>query len=203
MILHGLRLIVEKAPGLAVVGEASDGASALRLAESAHPDVVVADVHLPDCDGIDLAARIIEQRPVTKVIFLSADADFSLVRRALSAGGGGYLLKGNAPQDVIRAIEAVAKGGVYLCPEVAAALVEDYQNCVGGAHAEQGAKISEREEAVLRLVAEGLRNKEIADRLGVGIKSVETYRKRLLKKLGYSSTAELVRHAVREGLVAP
>jgi DNA-binding NarL/FixJ family response regulator len=200
---QGLRLILERTPDLIVVGEAGDGPSALELVERARPEVVVADIHLPKDDGIALAARILKKFPAIKVIFLSSDADFALVRRALDAGGSGYLLKDNAAHELIDAIEAVNNGGVYLCPKVALALVEDYRRHDGETPAATPKRLSKRETEVLRFIAEGLRNKEIADRLKVSTKSVETYRRRLLAKLGYVSTAELVRHAIRDGLVAP
>jgi len=196
-------MVLESGARFSVVGEAGDGATALAMAVSMRPDVVVADIHLPGEDGIAIAGRILALRPATKIVFLSSDADLALVRRALETGGKAYLLKENAGQDLIRAIEAALKDGVYLCPEIAAALLKDYrqQGINSVAEAPGPAPLSERELEVLRYVAEGLRNKEIADRLEISPKSVETYRSRLLKKLGYASTAELVRHAIREGLV--
>ena len=197
----GLRLILQQTPGLIVVGEAGEGVAALALAQSEKPDVVVADIHLPGEDGIAVAARIRETCPAAKIVFLSSDADLTLVRRALDGGGSGYLLKDNAAQDLIRAIEASVQGGVYLCPEVGAALVKNYRLRDAGLMPAAPAALSARELEVLLLIAEGLRNKEIADKLQLSQKSVETYRGRLLKKLGYNSTAELVRHAIREGLI--
>jgi DNA-binding NarL/FixJ family response regulator len=198
----GLQLILEKAAGLAVVGEAGDAATAIELAKTGKPDVIVADIHLPDGDGIEMAVRIKALCPAVRVVFLSSDADFALVRRALDAGGNGYLIKDSAPQELIRAIEAAMKGTVYLSPEVAAALVQDYRQRNDEAAPAPRVLLSKREKEVLRHIAEGFRNKEIADRLGVSVKSVETYRRRLLEKLGYTSTAELVRHAVREGIIS-
>jgi DNA-binding NarL/FixJ family response regulator len=200
---NGLRLLLERAPGLVVVGEAGDGPTALTLAQTTRPDVIVADIRLPDGDGIELAARILAKTPATKVIFLSAEANLGLVRRALDAGGSGYLLKDSAPNDLVRAIEAVKKNGIYLGPELMSMLAGENWEGSGGALAARPKPLSAREAEVLRFIAEGLRNKEIAGRLKVSIKSVETYRKRLLTKLGYDSTAELVRHAIREGFVAP
>jgi len=200
---NGLRLILERTPGLVVVGEAADAAAALELADGTRPDLVLTDIHLPNGDGIELASRIGAICPAAKIIFLSGDADFALVRRALKAGGHGYLLKDSAAHDVIRAIEAARSGGIYLSPEVALALVQDHRQSNAEAAPAAEPRLSDRETEVLRLIAGGLRNKEIAQRLKVGTKSVETYRRRLLLKLGYTSTAELVRHAVREGLIEP
>lgn len=195
---QGVRLILERA-GLVVVGEAADGPTACELAQRACPDVVVADIHLPGEDGIAVASRILAQNPATKVVFLSSDADLALVRRALDAGGRAYLVKENADDDLLHAIEAAMKGGIYLCPEVASAWVKDARHG-GDPAAPPRPQLARREVEVLRLIAEGLRNKEIADRLAIGLKSIETYRSRLMVKLGYSSTAELVRHAIREGI---
>jgi DNA-binding NarL/FixJ family response regulator len=198
----GLRLLLEQSPTIAVVGEAGTVASAVALCQETQPDVVVADIHLPDGDGIAAAEQMMHDNPDTHVIFLSSDSDFRLVRRALDAGGRGYLLKDVAPQDLLRAIDAAEKGDVYLCPEIATALVRDYQQRDGKPVAAPP-RLSDREREVLRLVASGLRNKEVAARLDVSVKSVETYRRRLMNKLGYTSTAELVRHALREGMIAP
>ena len=174
----------------------------MELAKSGKPDIIVADIHLPDGDGIELAVRIKALCPAAKVVFLSSDADFALVRRALDAGGNGYLLKDSAPQELTRAIEAAMKGSVYLSPEIASALVEDYRQRNDESAKPEPTQLSKREKEVLRLIAEGFRNKEIANRLGVSVKSIETYRRRLLTKLGYTSTAELVRHAIREGIIS-
>lgn len=202
----GLRLLLEREPGLSVVGEAADGTRALALALDTRPDIAVVDVHLEAEDGIAVAARLLASVPATKIIFLSSDANIAVVRRALEAGGSGYLLKDEAPQDLVRALHAAAKGGVYLPPEIASSVLKDYRRRDPGQTSSAPAgpePLSTRELEVLRLTADGLRNKEIADRLKISPKSVETYRSRLLKKLGYSSTAELVRHAIREGLIAP
>lgn len=198
---RGLRLILEDVPDVVVVGEAADAAAALELAASARPDLVFMDIHLPDDDGIELARRFAAICPEAKIVFLSGDANFALVQQALKVGAHGYLLKDSAGHEVVQAIEAARTGGIYLSPEVAEALVQDHRRRSSGAAPAPRPELSGRETEVLRLIAQGLRNKEIALRLKVGTKSVETYRRRLLLKLGYSSTAELVRHAVREGLI--
>jgi len=198
----GLRLLLEHSGSVEVVGEAGNVATAVALAPTVNPHVIVADIHLPDGDGIAAAQQMLRDCPRASVVFLSSDSDFKLVRRALDAGGRGYLLKDVAPQDLLRAIEAARKGDIYLCPEIATALVHDYRSRDEDL-APVIPKLSDREREVLRFVANGLRNKEVAARLNVSVKSVETYRRRLMAKLGYTSTAELVRHALREGLVAP
>lgn len=199
----GLRLLLERSPDLTVCGEAGNGLSAIALAAEVVPDVIVADVHMHGMDGIETARRIRETCPNAKVVFLSSDADYELVRRAIEIGASGYLLKDNASGELIRAIEAASDGGIHLCPEVAAFVELDCRKGLSTRVKACKSRISNRECEVLRLIAEGLRNKEIAERLQVSTKSVETYKARLLTKLGLSSTAELVRHAVRVGIVEP
>jgi DNA-binding NarL/FixJ family response regulator len=203
LFVHGLRLILERAEGLVVAGEASNRPSARVLAERLQPDLIVADIHLADGDGITLVEELRARQPSVKALFVSSDADLALVRRALHAGGSGYLLKDNAPQDLLRAIAVVARGGVYLCAEVAGVLQSTGADASATPERGARARLSERETEVLKLIAEGVCRKDIANHLEVSVKSVETYRKRLLHKLGYASTAHLVRHAVREHLVAP
>jgi DNA-binding NarL/FixJ family response regulator len=198
----GLRLILERALGLAVVGEAGDAASALELAKSAKFDVILLNSQLPDGDGVELAGRILATCPAAKMLFLSSEGDFTRVRRALDAGGRGYLLKDSGPNELIQAIKAAANGGVCLSPTIAAELVAEFQRRIGSADGMPPARLSERETEVLRLISEGLRNKAIADHMNLSIKTVETYHRRLLGKLGCSSTAELVRYAIRVGLIA-
>jgi two-component system, NarL family, response regulator NreC len=200
----GLKLVLERAPGISVVAEAGDAPTALERCAGAAPDVLVIDIHLPGAiDGIELARRIRARCDEVKVIFLSSDGDFSLVRRAIAAGGNGYLLKNSAPQELLHAIAAVQAGGLFLCPDVASALTDDFRDRADVGLTPEPPVLSEREQEVLRLLVDGLRNKEIATQLGVSIKSVETYRTRLMAKLGYSSMAELVRFAVREGIITP
>jgi two-component system, NarL family, response regulator NreC len=198
----GLRLVLEHTAGFTVVGEAATAAELIGRCPASSADVLLADIHLPDGDGIEAARSVMAAMPSLRVIFLSSDGDLALVRRALDAGGIGYLLKDNAPQDLVRAIEAARKGDVYLCPEVATQLVRDYRARDESPRAARP-RLSEREDSVLRLIAAGRRNKEIAEQLAVSVKSVETYRRRLLQKLGYTSTAEVVRHAIREGIISP
>jgi DNA-binding NarL/FixJ family response regulator len=202
LFAQGLQMILSRVPGLTIVGMAGDEAEALEFA-TARPDIIITDIHLPGTDGITLGLRLQERCPEAKLIFLSADADFALVRRALEAGGSGYLLKTSVSADVVTAIDAARKGGIFLSPEIAAALVVDYRKRITGKGGVAAKPLSAREAAVLGFVAEGLRNKEMAERLGVSVKSVETYRRRLLTKLNCSTTADLLRFAIREGLIAP
>ena len=200
----GLRALLARAGGYKVVGEADNPEAAIERCGAAAPDIAVVDVHLrAHGDGIGLAAQLRAALPALKILFLSSDADFALVRKAIEAGGSGYLLKAGAPQDLVRALEAVRADQVFLAPEVAAALVKDYRHHLEEERSPGRPRLSERERQVLPLLADGLQNKQIAEQLGVSVKSIETYRSRLMAKLGLTSTAELVRYAIREGIVKP
>ena len=198
----GLVLLLQRTPGMELIGEAGDVAGMLAQLTGEGPDIVIVDVHLAGgSDGIDGARQILDRFPAAKLVFLSSDSDYALVRRSIEVGGKAYLLKEDTPQELVRALALVHGGGVYFSPGVTAALVEDYRQKLDADAAAGKPVLSKREREVLKLLAEGLRNKEIAERLGVGVKSVETYRARLMAKLKLGSTAELVRYAVREGVV--
>ncbi len=197
MMRDGLRMILEK-KDFSVVTEASDVQSALDCVKQSEPDLVVLDLHLRGEDGISATRKILQARPNSKVLILSADPSAAAVSAALRAGASGYLAKDEASAELVRAAEVVMSGNVYLCPVAATAAAEAIKKQVDP----EKPRLSDRESETLKLVVEGLRNKEIADCLKVSTKSVETYRSRLMSKLGCSSTAELVRYAVREGLAA-
>jgi DNA-binding NarL/FixJ family response regulator len=150
-----------------------------------------------------LSRQIMTEFPTAKIIILSAETHLSYINEALQAGVAGYLLKENAPAELLQAIAAVREGKLHLCSEANHAVLADYKRFLAARGAVTKPVLSTREREVLRMVADGRRMKEIADRLGVGVKTVETYRRRLIKKLGCNSTADLIRHALREGLVPP
>ena len=202
LLLKGLRLQLEQVYGLEVVGEASCGWEALNLARELSPDLAVLDLHLPDMTGKELARQLLAEHPRLKLLILSSDSDIAQVKETLKIGVAGYLLKENTDQDLFQAIRQIMSGQTYLCSEVNAAILTDYKKTLSGEAVLLKPGLSEREREVLRLIAEGLRTKEIASRMDVGVKSVETYRRRLTDKLGLTSTAELTRYAVREGIAA-
>jgi DNA-binding NarL/FixJ family response regulator len=201
MMRTGLRLLIEQSGHIQVAGEASNGATALELARSLLPDLVVMDVHLPDANGIEVARQILSEFPLMKVIVLSADARMEWVDEALWAGVCAYLLKESAEDELAQAIEAILEGKLYLCPEINSLLLRNYRQSLQAKEPGNKQELSARERDVLRMIADGLRIKEIAVRLGVEPGTVETYRRRLVRKLGFSSNAELTRHAIRQGLV--
>lgn len=197
LFVHGVTLLLQARSDLLVVGEAFDGPSARQFAAQSPFDLAIMETRVADEDGIELAAELRSRHPQSRTLFLSADEDVQQTRRALTAGANGFLLKSSTPAELQRAIDSIRRGDIYLCREVTAALASGRPRAADDAPAP---RISAREKDVLRLISEGLRNKEIASLLEVSTKSVETYRRRLQTKLGYASTAELIRHAIREGI---
>ncbi len=203
MFREGVRLMIARElPDASVVGEAGDAATALESARTLRPDLIVMDIHLPDGNGIEVSRQILAELKDVRVIVLSAEASVLFVKEALRAGVSGYLLKSTAPEELPQAIRAVLQGRLYLCPEASRVALEDYREVLT-TEAPRRPALSPRELQVLRFIAEGLRTKEIADKLNVGLKTAETYRQRLIHKLDCNGTAELVRYAIREGLVPP
>jgi two-component system, NarL family, response regulator NreC len=203
MLRHGLSQAMARQPRLRLVGETSSGVAAVKLAEELTPDLIVMDVHLPDLNGIAVTRQILDKQPAIKIIVFSSDADRSLVDQALEAGASGYVLKQGSLEELIQAIEMVMAGRLYLSPEVNTAILAHYRKGLVDGPEPSTPVLSEREKQLLRLIAEGRRNKEIAAQLKLSPKSIETYRARLMKKLGCSSTAEVVRYAIREGVILP
>ena len=201
MFRTGLRLLVQShCPGVSIV-EADTAADAVAQADELKPDRVVMDLHLPDSNGIEASRQILACHFSTKIIILSAEPSLSYVTEALQAGVSAYLQKQSAAEELSRAIDAARAGKLYLCREANTAALEDYHRVLAPTPADAKSALSAREREVLLHIANGLRNKEIARHMEVGVKSIETYRGRLMKKLRCQSTAELVRHAIREGLV--
>lgn len=200
LMREGLRALLLAHPNLRVVGEAGGRLTALEQVRATQPDVVVMDVHLPGENGIEIAAQLLAEFPHTKIIILSGDTELATIQNALRNGATGYITKNDPPQEIIHAIQAVIDQRIYLCRDVAAIVAQDYTH--GMLHPPTPTKpaLSERERLLLRLVAEGKRNKEIAAALAVTTKSVETYRSRLMHKLNCTSAAELTRYALREGI---
>jgi len=197
IVRQGVRMILEKEPGMEVIGEASDAVEAVAKAGETHPDVVVMDLELTDSSGIDASRRILAANPDTKIIVLSAESAPEIVNRALQAGVTGYVIKEDASEELIRAIHTVIGGRFYLCPSITTTLLRA-QNF--NAPTPIAPTLTEREREMLRYITDGMRNKEIAAKLKLSIKSVEANRSKLMSKLNCSSAAELVRYAVREGI---
>ena len=216
IVREGLRSLLEAQEDMQVVAEAGDGRQALELAATHEPDVVVMDVAMPQLNGIEATRRIVADQPDTKVVALSMHSDRRYVAEALKAGASGYLIKDGAFDELVSAIRAVIANKVYLSPRVAGVVVDDYVRRLpseaGGDEGEvnrgRGAvpsafqKLTAREREVLQLMAEGFATKEIASRLHVSVKTVETHRRQLMDKLQLYSVAEVTKYAIREGLTS-
>ena len=200
ILRQSLRVLVEAEPDLEVVGEAGDGGEGVRQAELLRPDVVVMDVSMPQMDGVQATEAIRRAFPDVKVVILSVHETRGHVRRALQAGASGYVVKRSAAEVLIQALRAVATKGVYLDPIVAPVLVADSRPLPDATPS--GEELSEREAEVLRLIARGYANKEIAAQLDVSVKTIETFKARAMEKLGLRSRVDIVRHAVAQGWLA-
>ncbi len=198
----GLRSLLGKEPDMAVVGEAYDGRMAVRLAEELAPHVVVLDVTMPDLNGIEAARQILKRTPATKVLALSMHCDHRYVSEMLLAGASGYLVKDCALEELAQAIRVVHDGQRYLSPKVTSAVVDEYVRRLGGDRPKAMSVLTNREREVLQLLAEGRTTKQIARRLHVSPKTIETHRRQLMQKLDLHSVAELTKFAVKEGITS-
>ncbi len=202
LVRDGLRAILARTPDLQVVGEAGDGASALRFVEEDEPDVVLMDITMPDMNGIEATRAILTRRPATRVVILSMHADRRFVIEALKAGAAGYFLKSSSARDLVDGLRGIAQGELRLCPTVSTSVIREYASLSTQEDDSVFSVLSDRERQVLQLLAEGLVNKEVAARLQVSVKTAESHRARLMAKLGIHSIAELTKYAVREGLTS-
>jgi len=185
-----------------VVGEATDGREAVRMAQELKPSVVILDIAMPLLNGLDAAGQIIRDNDRAGVIILSMHSDESYIVRALNAGAKGYLLKDDADEGIERAIRSVASGRPYFSPSIAQALLEDFVRMMRERKVEDSyALLTEREREVLQLLAEGKSNKEAATVMNLSPYTVETHRANLMQKLGLHNTAEIVLYAVRKAII--
>lgn len=203
MFSAGLRSLLQLHFSEPLIAETTNGAAALACLEDLKPDIVIIDLHLPDQNGIAVSRQILQRQPSARLIMISGDSNLAHASEALQAGISAYLLKMNAPEELTKALDAVLADKIYLCAEANEFVLRDYRRAMAGNPPSPKTVLSVREREVLCLMAEGLRTKDIALRLAVSVKSAETYRQRLMRKLSCFSTAELVRYAVREHLIQP
>jgi two-component system, NarL family, response regulator NreC len=204
IVRTGLKLLLDRATGMEVVGEAADGREAVRLARELKPDITILDIAMPLLNGLDAAAHILRENDRTGIIILSMHTDESYILRALDAGAKGYLLKDHADEDLERAIQSVAAGKPYFSPSIAQALLEDYVNLMRERRVQDSHDLlTEREREVLQLLAGGKSNKEVASVLNISPYTIETHRNNLMQKLNLHNTAEIVLYAVRKALITP
>jgi two-component system response regulator NreC len=196
VVRKGFRLILNQEPDMEVVGEAGDGQEATRLALQLRPDVVVIDIGMPEVNGVEATRRIMEDWPACQVLILSMHKDPVYVRESLRAGARGYLLKDSIDEDLLKAIRAVATGEGFLSPAVSRTVLEDYQQTT-----DPFDSLTAREREILQMLAEGKVAKEVATALNVSVFTVDAHRGRILKKLSLRSSTELVKFAMRKGLI--
>ena len=197
-IREGLRLIINGQPDMEVVGEADDGAVAVARAQELVPDIVIMDVSMPNLNGLQATARLKACCPEVKVLTLTRHSDGGYLQELLRAGVSGYVLKQSQSSELLAGIRAVAAGGKYLDPSVAGKAMREWERRPRATH-EQAATLSPREEEVVRLIAWGFSNKEIAGRLELSVKTVETHKANAMQKLGMRSRIDVVRFAIIKG----
>jgi len=202
IVCEGLRTLIEKKPGMEVVGEAENGRMAVRLAQELSPDIVIMDVAMPDLNGIEATRQILNNGPKAKVIALSMHADRRFVVQMLKAGASGYLLKDCAFEELTNAIRAVVANRTYLSPKIADTIIRDYIRLFPKNEFSVFSFLTPRQCEVLQLLSEGKTTCQIASHLQVSVKTVETYRQQIMEKVDIHSIAELTKYAIREGLTS-
>lgn len=202
IVREGVRMILGKEQDIEVVGEAGDGQEALDLVTRLRPQVVVMDISMPGVGGIEATQRLKADHPEVHVLALTMHEDETYVFQLLRAGAAGYVLKRAAAQDLVQAVRAAARGEAFLYPSIARKVVADYLKRVeSGEERERYDGLTTREKEILTLIAQGLSNQQIAEKLYISIKTVQTHRAHILEKLGLHDRTELVRYAIRKGLI--
>jgi len=197
IVRQGLKLILSSHPDLRVVGEAANGKEAVELAAKLKPDIVLLDVAMPELNGIEATRKMVEANSRLRVLVLSMHKEAVYVREILRAGARGYILKDAIDTELLNAVRSVARGDGYISPAVSGALLSDYRKDV----TDPVDLLSPREREVLQLIAEGKTNKEIATKLNLSVYTVDSHRGKIMEKLNLHSTGELVRFAIKRGLV--
>jgi DNA-binding NarL/FixJ family response regulator len=200
LVRAGFGALLQRFPDFAVVGEASNGRDTLRLIEELDPDVALVDISMPELNGLETTARMTKEHPRTRVIVLSMHAEEEYVRQALVSGAAGYILKGASEAELELAIRAVARGDNWLSPSVSRPVLDAYSR---SAQVSWGPfeVLTARQREVLQLIAEGHSTKDIAERLDLSVKTVETHRSQIMKRLSIRDVQGLVRYAIRVGMV--
>lgn len=199
IVRQGLKLLIDSQPDMGVIAEAADGKTALELADALKPDIVVMDISMPGMNGL-IATRTLKQRqPHVTIVALTRHEDETYLEELLRAGASAYVLKQSAPKDFLKAIRAVASGGIYLDPAMTSRVADGLLAGKVHVHTEKSAKLTERESEVLRLVAVGHSNVEIAARLDISVKTVEVHKANAMRKLGLTGRVDVIRYGVLQG----
>jgi len=204
IVRQGLRALLESEPGLHIVGEAADGVEAAQLAERLQPDVMVVDLMMPGLNGLEVTRQVGERAPQTQVIILSAFDNEAYVTEALGSGAAGYVLKKSSAADLVQAVHEVVAGRRYLSPALSERAIEAYVRYVQqirDSAPDPYETLTPREREVLHLVAEGHTNAEVAERLSISPRTVETHRANMMHKLGLHTPTDLIRYAMQHGIL--
>jgi DNA-binding NarL/FixJ family response regulator len=202
MLREGLRAILERDPEIEVIGEASDGRTAVAMARELRPDVVAMDVGMPDLNGVEATRQIKAENPLVKVIALSQHSDKRYVLRMLEAGAAGYVLKSGAYDELRRAVQAVREGSSYLSPRITGVVIDARLRPSLQPESASAPSLGPRELEIVQLLAEGQTSPQIARKLHISTRTVESHRHNIMKKLGVHSLAEITKYAIREGLTS-
>jgi two-component system, NarL family, response regulator NreC len=204
-VRRGARVVLHSRRGWRVVGEAANGRDAVEKTLKLKPDVVVVDIDMPDLDGVEVVRQIREAVPDSKLIVLTSNESGEMVQRALNEGARGYILKTDRSESILKAVEVVSKGGRFLTPKISEIVLEGSLK-TRSQHQQgerAGRRTTPREIDVIRLLAEGKANKEVAALLGISVRTVETHRANIMLKLGLHSLGELIHYAMRHGIISP
>jgi len=199
---QGLRSLIDENDDMEVIAEAENGRDAVDLARQLKPDVVIMDVSMPDLNGVEATRQIVQDNPQMKIIALSMHSDTLFVSEMLKSGASGYLLKDCAFEELEQAIRTVTESKAYLSPSISGIIVEDYLHRLSKADLSTSEVLTDREREVLQLIAEGQSTKQIALKLHISAKTVETHRRQIMNKLDMHTVAELTKYAIRKGLTA-
>lgn len=204
LVRHGIKSILRERKGWKVVGEATDGEQARAMVQKLHPHVLIMDITMPNLDGLEAARQILRSAPATRILILTMHESSQMVRRILEAGARGYVLKSDLAEQLVKAVTDVSQGRLFLTQRVADIVLRGFLNAEkqfpGITGTGQDISTTPREAEIIRLLAEGKSNKEVASALGITVRTVETYRAKIMLKLGVHSIAELIRYALNNGL---
>jgi len=204
VVRRGLSVLLRARPDWEICGEASNGREAVLKTQKLNPDIVVLDIGMPDLNGLEATRQIAKAKPDTRVLILTLHDSDTLVQEVLNAGARGFLLKSDAARDLVTAVEALKNNKTYFTPKVASMVLEGYlrkKNGVGAEDPAPRAKLTPREREIVQLLAEGKSSREVADALGLSVKTAETHRANIMRKLNLHSVSDLVMYAVRNNIV--
>ena len=202
IIRKGIKALLTPEADMEVIGEAKTGQESLHLAKKLAPDVVIIDISLPDMNGIDATARMVSEMPSTRVMALSKHKSENSILNMFKAGASGYILKDCSLEELTDGIRAVADGNKYLCQRITGVVISDYLRRCSSSDNGNVSPLSKREREVLRLLSEGESSKDIAAKLEISTKTIETHRRRITSKLGIKGIAGLTKYAIREGITS-